>query len=127
MVFSCLLGLLSFAGDKAIGAVFTSAVVGQYISYSVPITARFTGGQEIKPGPFNLGVMVRYETARCIIFLNIFQSMPVAIVAVVFMGFMILIFMFPAIPNPGSGDMNYTAVVLGEFYPHFTIGFPYSD
>ncbi|KAF8892309.1 APC amino acid permease [Gymnopilus junonius] len=92
-----LLGLLAFAGSNAIGAVFTLAVVCQYIVYSIPISARFLGGQEVKPGPFELGKL----------------SLPIAIIAVLFMTFFIIVFLFPASPNPGAGDMNYTVVVLG--------------
>lgn len=54
-----LLGLLAFAGGAAIGAVFSLAVVGQYVAYSIPISARFLGGQPFKPGRFNLGIFVR--------------------------------------------------------------------
>lgn len=54
-----LLGLLAFAGAAAIGAVFSLAVVGQYVAYSIPISARFLGGQPFKPGQFNLGKFVR--------------------------------------------------------------------
>ncbi|PPQ75687.1 hypothetical protein CVT26_001521, partial [Gymnopilus dilepis] len=92
-----LLGLLSFAGSNAIGAVFTLAVVCQYIVYCIPISARFLGGQEVKPGPFRLGKL----------------SLPIAIIAVTFMTFFIVVFLFPADPNPGAGNMNYTVVVLG--------------
>ncbi|KAF9561814.1 APC amino acid permease [Agrocybe pediades] len=94
---AALLGLLGFAGPNAIGAVFALGVTGQYVAYSIPITARYFGGQEIKPGPFTLG----------------FMSAPIAAVAVVFMSFMTLVFMFPAIPNPSASDMNYTSVVMG--------------
>ncbi|KAJ7268728.1 amino acid/polyamine transporter I [Mycena haematopus] len=92
-----LLGLLSFAGPLAIGAVFSMSVVCQYIAYTTPIVARFVGGQPFVPGPFNLG----------------FMSAPVAFVASVYMIFMIVVFMFPAVPGPTSHSMNYTAVVLG--------------
>ncbi|PPQ81026.1 hypothetical protein CVT25_014486 [Psilocybe cyanescens] len=94
---SLFLGLLDFAGPSAIGAVFSLVVAGQYVAYSIPILARFSGGQEFKPGPFSLG---KY-------------GFPVAITAVTFMLFMVLALMFPASPNPTSNDMNYTAVVLG--------------
>ena len=56
---SLLLGLLSFAGPSAIGAVFSLVVAGQYVAYSIPIAARFIGGRNIQPGPFNLGKLVR--------------------------------------------------------------------
>ncbi|KAJ7902108.1 amino acid/polyamine transporter I [Mycena olivaceomarginata] len=92
-----LLGLLSFAGPLAISAVFTMSIVCQYVGFTTPIIARFVGGQAFVPGPFNLGLM----------------SGPVAFVASAYMIFMIIVFMFPAIPNPTSHSMNYTAVVLG--------------
>ncbi|KAF7376376.1 GABA permease [Mycena sanguinolenta] len=92
-----LLGLLSFAGPLAITAVFTMSIVCQYIGFATPIIARFVGGQPFSPGPFNLG----------------FMSAPVAFVASAYMIFMIVVFMFPAIPGPTSHSMNYTAVVLG--------------
>ncbi|KAJ6499039.1 amino acid/polyamine transporter I [Mycena sanguinolenta] len=92
-----LLGLLSFAGPLAITAVFTMSIVCQYIGFATPIIARFVGGQQFVPGPFNLG----------------FMSAPVAFVASAYMIFMIIVFMFPAIPGPTSHSMNYTAVVLG--------------
>ncbi|KDR73321.1 hypothetical protein GALMADRAFT_251941 [Galerina marginata CBS 339.88] len=94
---SFLLGLLAFAGASAIGAVFSLVVAGQYIAYSIPITARFLGGQELTPGPFTLGKW----------------SLPVAATAVTFMLFIVIVFMFPASPHPSSGNMNYTVVVLG--------------
>lgn len=58
VVASLLLGLLTFAGSAAISAVFSLVVVGQYVTYSIPISARFLGGQKFTPGPFNLGRFV---------------------------------------------------------------------
>ncbi|KAF9007210.1 amino acid/polyamine transporter I [Cyathus striatus] len=97
VIISLLLGLLAFAGSSAIGAVFSLVVAGQYVAYSIPIAARYLGGKNIRPGPFSLGVM----------------SLPVAVVAVTFMVFIVIVFMFPMSPNPTAQDMNYTAVVLG--------------
>ncbi|KAF7984560.1 hypothetical protein HWV62_13765 [Athelia sp. TMB] len=94
---AALLALLAFAGPAAIGAVFSLAVLGQYVAYSTPITARFLGGQVFKPGPFNLG---RF-------------SLLVAIIAVIWMTFMSVIFVFPASPAPDAVAMNYAVVVLG--------------
>jgi len=94
---SLLLALLAFAGPAAIGAVFSLAVIGQYLAYSIPITARFVGGQPFTPGPFNLG---RF-------------SLPVAIVAVTWMSFMSTVFLFPTSPHPKAPLMNYAVVVLG--------------
>lgn len=56
---SLALGLLVFAGNQAINAVFALSVTGLYYAYSVPILVRFTGDNDFKPGPFNLGRLVR--------------------------------------------------------------------
>ncbi|KAJ7254403.1 amino acid/polyamine transporter I [Mycena haematopus] len=92
-----LLGLLSFAGPLAINAVFTMSIVCQYMGLATPIVARFVGGQPFVPGPFNLGLL----------------SAPVAFVASAYLIFMIVVFMFPAVPRPTSHSMNYTVVVVG--------------
>jgi hypothetical protein len=41
------------------------------------------------------------------------QSFPVAVIAVLFMTFMSVVFLFPSSPHPGVAAMNYTIVVLG--------------
>jgi len=92
-----LLGLLSFAGTTATTAIFTMSVVCQYIAYSIPIAARWLGGQKFHRGPFHLGVL----------------SFPIAFLAVGFMSLMIIILLFPTEPAPGSTSMNYTVVVVG--------------
>ncbi|KAF9002343.1 APC amino acid permease [Cyathus striatus] len=96
-VLSGLFGLLAFAGPAAIGAIFSIAVASQYIVYSIPISARYLGGKDLRPGPFRLGIL----------------SKPVAAVAVTWMVFIIIVFFFPATPNPEASNMNYTVVVLG--------------
>ena len=55
-----LLGLLSFAGSVAVGAIFALAVGAQYTAYCLPITARFyfRRTNEFKPGPFSMGRFV---------------------------------------------------------------------
>ncbi|KAJ6631199.1 APC amino acid permease [Mycena sp. CBHHK59/15] len=104
-----LLGLLSFAGPAAIGAIFSLSVVAQYISDSIPIAARFLGQNDFQPGPFSLGKF----------------SFPVAAVAVTWMAFMSVVLLFPAVPQVDATDMNYSAVVVGGFlflsisYYHF--------
>lgn len=92
-----LLGLLAFAGPAAIGAIFTLGVVAQYVSNSIPIAARFLGGQPFKHGPFNLG---RF-------------GLPVGVVAVAWMSFMSVVLMFPTTPQTDATEMNYTVVVIG--------------
>ncbi|KAJ7918316.1 APC amino acid permease [Mycena leptocephala] len=92
-----LLGLIPFAGPAAAGAIFSLVVVGQYIANTVPIAARYLGGQEFKRGPFYLGVF----------------SFPIAALAVLWQLFMTFVLLFPAAPSPTAQSMNYTAVVAG--------------
>ena len=58
---AALLGLLAFAGFVAVGAIFSMAVVAQYVAYSVPIgmgvLAR--GEDRFERGRFSLGRAVR--------------------------------------------------------------------
>ena len=58
---SIALGLLVFAGDQAINAVFALSVTGLYFAYAIPIIVRFIGDNDFKPGPFNLGRFVSVE------------------------------------------------------------------
>ncbi|ELU40136.1 hypothetical protein AG1IA_05844 [Rhizoctonia solani AG-1 IA] len=68
------------------------------LQYSIPIGARFLfKGHNYKPGPFNLGVF----------------GLPVAIVAIVFMTFISVVFLFPTELAPAVADMNYAVVVMG--------------
>ncbi len=53
-----LLGLLAFAGEQAINAVFSISVISLYVAYSIPIAARFIFTNNFKPGPFYLGAFV---------------------------------------------------------------------
>ena len=52
------LGMLGLAGANAVTAVFALAVVGQYMAYVIPISARFAFENDYKPGPFTLGKYV---------------------------------------------------------------------
>ncbi|KAF8130355.1 amino acid/polyamine transporter I [Boletus edulis] len=92
-----LLGLLSFTGAQAINAIFALAVAALYVAYSIPITARFLFKNEFNPGPFNIGIL----------------SLPVALIAVSFMVFMVVVLVFPTTPQTSTSNMNYTIVVLG--------------
>ncbi|KAL1740224.1 amino acid/polyamine transporter I [Schizophyllum fasciatum] len=94
---SLLLGLLVFAGEQAINAIFSLSIVALYIAYAIPIIARFTGDNDFKPGPFYLGKW----------------SFPVSFIAVAFMSVMSVVFFFPTTPHPAGADMNYAVVVLG--------------
>ncbi|KAF5326351.1 hypothetical protein D9611_000927 [Ephemerocybe angulata] len=96
-ILSIVMAILVFAGDQAINAVFAISVTGLYIAYAIPIVARFVGHNDFQPGPFNLGVF----------------SLPCAIIAVLFMTFLGVVFLFPETPSTSAGGMNYTVVVLG--------------
>ncbi|TDL24692.1 APC amino acid permease [Rickenella mellea] len=91
-----LLGLLAFAGTAAFGATFSLSIAGQTVAYSIPITARFAFRNDFKPGPFRLG---RF-------------SFPVAVIAVTWMLFTTVIFLFPSTPQTDANDMNYAVVVF---------------
>ncbi|KAI0674185.1 APC amino acid permease [Trametes maxima] len=92
-----LLGLLAFAGPSANSAIFSLAIAGQYAAFSVPIACRFLGGRKWNPGPFSLG---RF-------------GLPVAVVAVAWMVFSVIILAFPTAPGPDAEGMNYMIVVFG--------------
>ncbi|KAH7912918.1 amino acid/polyamine transporter I [Hygrophoropsis aurantiaca] len=96
-VIALLLGSLAFAGTEAINAIFTIPVTALYISYMIPIFARFAFKNSFKHGPFHLG----------------FMSFPVSMTALSFMFFMDIVFFFPATPQTTVNGMNYTVVVLG--------------
>ncbi|KAL0952584.1 hypothetical protein HGRIS_006840 [Hohenbuehelia grisea] len=96
-IFSAMLGLLVFAGDQAIDAIFELSVVASYTAYAIPVVARFLGDNDFTPGPFSLGIF----------------SLPVAIIAVLFMLFMGIVNLFPTRPQTSVTEMNYTVVVFG--------------
>jgi amino acid transporter len=52
------LGLLAFAGDQATNAIFSMSITASYIAYAIPVLVRYTGGSDLRPGPFNLGILV---------------------------------------------------------------------
>ncbi|KAK0441240.1 amino acid/polyamine transporter I [Desarmillaria tabescens] len=95
--FSILLGLLSFAGQNAINAIFSISIISLYVAYSIPIAARFIRKNDFKPGPFYLGIF----------------SFPIGLIAVLFMVFTSVVSMFPMTPQTTVRDMNYSVVVLG--------------
>lgn len=94
---SVIMGLLAFAGSAAINAVFSLSVTALYLAYGLPICARFLGTNDFKPGPFHMGRL----------------SAPIAVVAVLWMLFTSVVFMFPSTPQTTVEDMNYAIVVEG--------------
>ncbi len=114
-----LLGLLAFAGPTANSAIFSLAIAGQYIAYTIPILSRFLGGRQWTPGPFSLGRFVSPSIACLVVFGHcidhtlLWQGLPVAIVAVAWMVFSVTILAFPTAPAPNAQGMNYMVVVIG--------------
>ncbi|KAF9507565.1 hypothetical protein BS47DRAFT_1366561 [Hydnum rufescens UP504] len=94
-----LLGLLAFTGPAAIGAIFSVPVVGMYDAYSIPIVARFAfrSTNNFQSGPFHVG---RW-------------GLPVAIIAVSFMSFISVAFLFPTTAQTTASNMNYSVVLIG--------------
>ncbi|EMD31435.1 hypothetical protein CERSUDRAFT_109441 [Gelatoporia subvermispora B] len=84
-----LLGLLALEGP-------TASIAGLYMSWFIPVTSRSLEGKEWVPGAFSL---VRW-------------GRPVAVIAVAWMSFAIVVFAFPSTPDSTVSNMNYTAVVL---------------
>jgi len=97
VIFAILLGCLAFAGTQAINAVFALSITALYVAYSIPISARILSKTTFKPGPFSLGIW----------------GIPVAVIAVLFMMFMTIVFLFPSTPQTSVQQMNYTVAVLG--------------
>ncbi|KAF9017096.1 amino acid transporter [Hymenopellis radicata] len=97
-----LLGLLMFASPAAINAVFTIPVICQYVTFTIPIMARFLAGKEFVPGPFSLGTWVSVSAYISLI----------AFVASSFMTFMAVVLFFPLEPHPLVDEMNYGVVVF---------------
>ncbi|KAI0077673.1 APC amino acid permease [Panus rudis PR-1116 ss-1] len=96
-ILAAFLGLLAFAGASAINAIFSLSVTALYVAYAIPIAARFLGQNAFQPGPFSLG----------------WFSAPCAFLAVAWMIFMGVVFLFPSTPQTNVEDMNYTVVVEG--------------
>ncbi|KAH9946459.1 amino acid permease-domain-containing protein [Amylocystis lapponica] len=110
---SLLLGLLSFAGEEAISAIFSLGVVGLYIAYILPITARFMGGKQWVPGPFTLGRLVRaighlapHKLTRILGSSGFHDCCRMDDLLDCHSG-------LPLFTRPTGADMNYTIVVLG--------------
>lgn len=115
-ILAILLGCLVFAGEQAINAVFALSVTALYFAYCIPITAGVVSKTSFDPGPFTLGIWVsELPTLDCLsVYLHfIMQSIPVAVLAVLFMIFMGIVFLFPATPQTSVQEMNYTVAVFG--------------
>lgn len=98
MVAGQLLLLLMFAGDTAIGAVFSVNAISSFVAFTAPTLLKITYGRNtFVPGPWNLGPL----------------STPIGWVSVAFVAVMIPILCFPTVSglNLTPDLMNWTVVV----------------
>ncbi|CAK7274983.1 GABA/polyamine transporter [Sporothrix epigloea] len=96
----CLSVLLIFAGDAAIGAIFSIGAIGAFVAFTVPISIRtFFVGSRFRPGPWNLG---KYSYVN-------------GVVSTMFTILMIPILCLPAVTGSDldADGMNWTIVVWG--------------
>ncbi|GAA3198709.1 amino acid permease [Actinocorallia longicatena] len=82
-------------------AVTSIAVIGLYVAYVIPTFLRIRQGEDFQPGPWSLGRWSR----------------PVGILAVIWVGFIAILFMLPTASPVTKDTFNYAplavAVVLG--------------
>lgn len=91
--------LLMFAGDTAIGAIFSVGGISSQISFVMPTLLKITYARNtFKPGPWSLGRL----------------SLPMGLVTVAFVGMMVPFLCFPtaAGKNLNATNMNWTVVVF---------------
>lgn len=99
-IIGCLILLLLFAGDTAIGAIFSIGAIGAFVAFTIPITIRtFFVGDRFRPGPWNLG---KY-------------SYVVGVFSTMFTLLMIPILCLPSVTGSDldADGMNWTIVVWG--------------
>ena len=99
MLLGQLLLLLMFAGDVAIGAIFSVGGIAGFVSFTVPTALKITVAHKtFRPGPWNLG---RF-------------SGPIGFVACAFVLVMIPILCFPTVRGKDLtlDEMNWTALVF---------------
>ncbi|PYH72794.1 putative GABA permease (Uga4) [Aspergillus vadensis CBS 113365] len=96
---SIVFGLLCLINSVAANALFSLFVASNYVAWATPILCRLIWGNErFTPGEFYTG----------------FMSRPIAIIAVLWLAFGLMLSMFPTTgPNPSPSDMNYTIVING--------------
>ncbi|KAI9452252.1 APC amino acid permease [Russula earlei] len=91
------LGLPSLGSSVAFNAATSITTIGLYISYGVPIALRVFYADRFVRGPFHLGKF----------------SYPVAIVAVLWIGFISIVFCLPQVNPVNSKTFNYAPVAVG--------------
>ncbi|KAL8339127.1 hypothetical protein RB598_007438 [Gaeumannomyces tritici] len=96
----CLMLLLMFAGDLAIGAIFSIGALAAFFSFTVPIAIRtYVVGARFRPGPWHLG---RYSW--------VFGTLSTGFTAL-----MMPVLCLPTATGDdlSAGTMNWTVVVWG--------------
>jgi amino acid permease (GABA permease) len=95
-----ILGLPYLWNEASYAAVTSIAVIGLYIAYVLPTFLRLRQGSTFQPGPWHLG---RW-------------SMPIGIIAVVWVVFITVLFMLPVYNPITASNFNYTVfAVLAVF------------
>ena len=98
----CLLSLINLGSTLAFNSLLSLPLIALYISYLVPIallTARQLAGKHPKYGPFQLGR----------------GSIPVKILAMIYLLYVIVFVAFPATKPVTSLTMNYASPILIGF------------
>ncbi|KAK6331966.1 hypothetical protein TWF718_002503 [Orbilia javanica] len=102
--FNCVIGilllLLIFAGDIAIGAIFSVGAIAAFVAFTIPIFIRvFFVGDRFRRGPWHLGKW----------------SKPIGYAACGFVALMVPILCLPQYTgsNLNAEDMNWTCLVYG--------------
>ncbi|KAL4961568.1 uncharacterized protein BDV14DRAFT_192149 [Aspergillus stella-maris] len=90
-------GLLVLINSVAANALFSLFVASNYVAWGVPILCRLVWKSRFVPGVFFTGKW----------------SEGIAIVAVSWLAFGLVLSMFPTVKNPGPDEMNYTVVING--------------
>ncbi|KAL1961805.1 hypothetical protein VTN77DRAFT_1017 [Rasamsonia byssochlamydoides] len=101
---AAILGLLCLINNAASNALFSLAVAGNDLAWGTPIFCRLVWGErqgKFHPGEFYTGWL----------------SKPIAVTAIVYLLFAIVLSMFPTTgPDPSPDNMNYTIVINGALW-----------
>ncbi|MFC5289750.1 amino acid permease [Actinokineospora guangxiensis] len=91
-----LLGLPYLWNETAYAAVTSIAVIGLYIAYVLPTFLRLRQGSAFEAGPWSLGRWSR----------------PIGIAAVIWVGFITVLFMLPQVSPVTAETFNYTPIAV---------------
>lgn len=94
---SFLLAIPSLGSEVAFAAATSIATIGLYVSYALPILVGLIYPSHFKKGPFDLK----------------WASRPVALVAVLYVTFLIVVFCLPGQNPVNDQTLNYTPVAVG--------------